>query len=199
MASLDMEHWDIRALPGFHTLFALEPQLRGPHRPLGRLQLNTPQLDHTTELIQQLNAETRTKPQGYRVMARGLFSQLVVYLSRCYSEMPASDSLDLLRLGDAIAHIETHYPNHITLEELARTAHMSPRHFQRLFRRTTGYPAFEHLLRVRLRHAAELLRNTTRTITDIAYSCGFRDSNYFSRCFRQYMEQSPSHYRRSHA
>ncbi len=198
MEKLHMEDWDIRSLPGFHALFSLEPTLRAQHQFQSRLRLSDRQLDHANELVMALASETSSRSPGYRVMARGVFMQLVVFLSRCYSATPGTESLDILRLGDAIAHMEQHFSEGVSLEDLADKAHMSKRHFQRVFQTCTGTSPIAYLLGVRLRNAAELLRSTTREITDIAFACGFRDGNYFTRCFRKHMGTTPKVYRDAH-
>lgn len=197
--ALGMINWDIRALPGFHALFALEPAFRTQHNFRSRLQLNERQLKQTNELIHSLTHETETRAPGYRVMAKGLFMQLAVMLSRIYSNAPTEESQDLLRIGNAIAHIETNYAEKITLENLATKSHLSKRHLSRIFHHCIGRAPIDHLLHVRCQKAAELLKRTNRTITDIAFECGFQDSNYFTRCFRKIMEQTPNQYRKTHA
>lgn len=194
--ALKMEQWDIRALPGFHALFSIEPAFRTQHKLQSRLQLSERQLNHVNGLIRNLTHETTERPPGYRVMATGLFMQLAVYLSRCYSAEPAEESIGLLRIGDAIAHMETHFAEGISLEDLAAKSHLSRRHFQRIFRDCVGRSPIDHLMRVRIRKAAELLRSTEHSITEIAFDCGFQDSNYFTRCFRKVMHQTPREYRK---
>lgn len=196
--ALQMNQWDVRALPGFHALFALEPVLRTQQKFNSRLQLSESQLRHVNEIIQNLQRETGARNPGYRVMAEGLFMQLTVFLSRCYSDKPSSESHDLLRLGDAIACIETRFAEKITLDELAKKAQFSKRHFQRIFQECMGRSPIDHLLHIRVQKAAELLRHSDRTITDIAFDCGFTDSNYFTRQFRKMAGYSPSEYRRNH-
>lgn len=195
--ALMMDRWDIRTLPGFHALFSLEPAFRTQHNFRSRLQLSERQLNRVNEIIHDLTRETETRNPGYRVMAKGLFMQLSVHLSRCYSDEPSDESLDLLRIGDAIAHIETHYAEKISLDELAAKSHLSKRHFLRTFHACIGRAPIDHLMHVRIQKAAELLRHTNRTITDIAFDCGFQDSNYFTRCFRKTMEQTPKQYRQN--
>lgn len=193
--ALNMEQWDIRALPGFHALFSLEPVLRTQHKLKSRLQLSERQLNHVNGLLHNLTRETTAQTPGYRVMAAGLFMQLAVYLSRCYTAEPTDESIGLLRIGDAIAHIETHFTENITLDELAEKSYLSKRHFQRIFHDCIGRSPIDHLIHVRIQKAAELLRFTERSITEIAFDCGFQDSNYFTRCFRKVMEQTPREYR----
>lgn len=193
--ALQMNQWDIRALPGFHALFALEPVLRTQQKFNSRLQLTSRQLNHVNEIIHDLMREAQTHNPGYRIMAKGLFMQLAVYLSRCYSDKPSEESINLLRLGDAIAHIETCFAEKITLDDLAQKAHLSSRHFQRIFMECIGRSPIDHLLHVRTQRAAELLKHSNQTITEIAFECGFSDGNYFTRQFRQIMSQTPRQYR----
>ncbi len=195
--ALMMNQWDIRALPGFHALFSLEPAFRTQHNFESRLQLSERQLSQVNEMIHELTRETEKRSPGYRVMVKGLFMQLAVRLSRAYSAEPTDESLDLLRIGDAIAHIETHYQDKITLDELAKKSHLSKRHFTRIFKECTGHSPIDHLMHVRVQRASELLKHTDRTITHITFDCGFSDSNYFTRCFRRAMNQTPKQYRQS--
>ena len=195
--ALLMHRWDIRALPGFHALFSLEPAFRAQHNFAGRLQLSERQLGRVNAMIGELTQEMTQRSPGYRVMARALFMQLAVQLSRAYSAAPTEESIDLLRIGDAIAHIETHYRQKITLAELAHTSHLSQRHFTRIFQECLGRAPIDYLMQVRLQRATELLKHSDRTITDVAYECGFSDSNYFTRCFRKAMGQPPSQFRHS--
>lgn len=194
--ALGMANWDIRTLPGFHALFKLEPVLRNQQKFNSCLQLHEPQLQLADEQLHALQQETTLKNPGYRVMANGRFMQLAVFLSRCYSDTPAKESLNLLRLGDAIAHIETHYAEKISLDNLARKAHLSPRHFQRIFHDCLEHSPIDYLMHIRIQKAALLLRSTGHTITNIALDCGFSDSNYLARQFRKVMNQTPGQYRK---
>lgn len=195
--ALKMDQWDIRTLPGFHALFSLEPAFRTQHNFKSRLQLSERQLNRVNEMTHDLTRETEARSPGYRVMAKGLFMQLAVSLARAYSTTPNQESIDLLRIGDAIAHIETHYAGKITLSELAEKSHLSQRHFTRIFQECIGHSPIDHLMHVRCQKAADLLKGTDRTITDIAFECGFSDSNYFTRCFRKVRAQTPNQFRRN--
>jgi len=195
---LSMASWDIRALPGFHALFFLEPAYRSQHNFESRLQLSPQQVQTVLPLIRQLESETRDHRGGYRVMARAVFMQLCVHLSRWYSDNgQASPSTDLLRIGKAIAFLETNYAEKITLKQLAATSHLSERQFCRIFQQCLNRSPIEHLLQVRIQQASDLLRDSSLSITEIAFACGFSDGNYFTRCFRNVRNQTPSHYRQT--
>lgn len=193
--TLGLESWDIQSLPGFHAFFCLEPAFRSKYGFRSRLQLSNKYLLEAKNSIHHMSEEMKAAKPGYKIAVSGLFMHLAVTLSRCYSETPSEESLDLLRLGSAIAHIETNYHEHMDVNELAKISNLSRRHFMRTFSECMGTTPMNHLMRVRINRAAQMLLETDRTITDIAFDCGFSDSNYFARCFRKILDKSPSQHR----
>lgn len=89
--------------------------------------------------------------------------------------------------------------SHIDLARTARVANLSPFHFLRLFTRVLGVTPHQYLLRSRLRHAARLLVERDRAITDIAYQVGFADLSNFTRTFRRVAGVSPREFRNAAA
>lgn len=198
---LDMDNWDIRELPGYHVLFSLEPAFRDSHRFRSRLTIEGPMFTKVSELVKELAAAVGDREPGYRVLAKGLFMQLVIMLSKCYSNAPGTDNdtTDLLRLGDTIAYIESNYPEKISSDKLAELAHMTVRTLQRTFNQCMQMTPSDYITQVRVRNAAHLLKESDFPVTEIAMSCGFSDSNYFSRIFSRSMGMSPSEYRKKTA
>jgi AraC family transcriptional regulator len=84
----------------------------------------------------------------------------------------------------------------LNLETLASEAGYSRRHFLRMFRAATGHSPHQHLLQLRLDHAATLLRNGM-PIIDIADACGFSSHSHMSRAFHQRFGQTPMEFRRT--
>ena len=70
------------------------------------------------------------------------------------------------------------------------------RTFNRLFRDATATTPHNYLVKLRLSRAMRALRETEGSITDVAFACGFNDSNYFSYSFSKMTGMSPSEYRR---
>jgi AraC family L-rhamnose operon transcriptional activator RhaR/AraC family L-rhamnose operon regulatory protein RhaS len=93
--------------------------------------------------------------------------------------------------------MELHYAEKLSLRDLARHAHLSPNHFIRMFRQYYGMTPARYVNDLRIDRARELLRGTERSVTDIALSCGFGDSNYFARAFRKVEGLTPRAYRKS--
>jgi len=150
---------------------------------------------HAEELIRRLQRELRECAPGFEAAALALLLELVVFAARSYGEDSRPDRAALLRMGEVIGRIEREFTGRITLAELARSAHVSPNHLLRLFKTATGSTPGDYLLRVRLRHAAKLLRQSTLAIGEVAEASGFADSNYFSRKFRETYGKSPRAYR----
>ncbi len=85
----------------------------------------------------------------------------------------------------------------LVVAELAAQSGLSVRSFQRRFSQATGLSPQQYLQKLRMDSAEELLRNSNLPVTDISHHCGFNDSSYFCKLFRQRYEFSPGEYRRS--
>ena len=80
----------------------------------------------------------------------------------------------------------------ITLSSLAKRFSVSPEHFSRLFKKETGLGFSKYLNSLRLQYAEQLLKSSEgQSITRIAEICGFDDSNYFSKKFKEVYGNSP--------
>ncbi len=100
------------------------------------------------------------------------------------------------RVRRALLLMEQHLADPLTVEDIARKVNISTRQFERLFRFSTGVSPTAFYRVLRLRYGLWLLRNSTRSITDIAVECGFADCAHFSRQFREGFGVSPSALRR---
>jgi transcriptional regulator GlxA family with amidase domain len=121
--------------------------------------------------------------------------QLIIFLARRYSDAGTHSSKVWWQIGEVISHIERSYAEPLTLDTLAEIAAMSPRNLIRRFREGTGLSPITYLVRLRIRRAAELLRNTDLSIAEIADAVGISDSNYFSRQFKNTMGVNPRVFR----
>lgn len=196
---LHMDFQDLASLPGYHALFTLEPAWRKRHRFKSRLHLSLAELGHVLGLVDQLDTELKSRPPGFGFMATATFMQMLGFLSRCYERSRNPDSKSLLRIAQAITHLETNLDRDTKLDDLAKIAGMSKRSFLRAFQAATNKSPIAYLIQLRVNRAASLLRRGNETITDIAFRVGFSDSNYFTRQFRKIFDVSPKAYRRKHA
>lgn len=195
--ALPTDFADLQSLPGYHALFMLEPAWRKRHHFNSRLQLNPAELAEAIEMVERLEAELDDRHAGFGVMATTSLLQLATFLSRCYSKSRSPQSKSLLRVAEAIAHIERHFADPITLDELIDIAGMSRRNFIRTFEATMGSPPITYLIRQRVRKASKMLQQSDESISQIALAVGFSDSNYFSRQFKLQTGQSPRDFRKN--
>ena len=84
----------------------------------------------------------------------------------------------------------------INVGDLASTLATSRSGLQRKMKHLLGITPQDFLREARIKHACLLLRNTSKSIAEVAYSCGFTDPKYFSRCFKNSIGQSPSEYKK---
>ena len=188
---------DLRRMPGYCAMFMLEPTYRRQHRFASRLHLSRLPLAHVEHLAAEMEKENANGSSGHEIILHAKLLELLVYLSRAYSNTESTEAHALLRVGNVIGTLENDYARDWQLEELTQTAHMSRSNLMRVFRKATGQTPIEYLLRIRTQRAMELLRNSDLTITEIALEVGFNDSNYFSRQFRKITGESPRDFRKS--
>jgi AraC-like DNA-binding protein len=102
---------------------------------------------------------------------------------------------DRRRAVETALWIDAHSQDDIDLEQAAHQAGISPFHFLRLFSGVLGVTPHQYLLRSRLRHAARLLADDERPVTDVAYDVGFSDLSNFVRTFGRAAGLSPRKFR----
>ena len=196
MDQLGIPARDIETMAGYHALFELEPVLRARHGFKSRLRLSPNNLTEAESFIETMERELDKRPPGYQFMTVTLLMRLIIYLARCYTQSRNESCHAFVRLAKAIDCLESQHDRHIALSQLAGMVHMSARNFQRTFRKVMGTSPIEHLVRLRIAHATELLQQEKHlNITEIAYRVGFQDSNYFTRQFHKIIGYSPRKFR----
>lgn len=187
----------LAAMAGYQALVHLEPLARRRLDFGGKLRLSSVRMEQTRNLLNRLQGELEARSEGYIAAAGALLVELIVLLCRSYREQGTESSRDLTDIGRVIAYLEREYASRVGICDLIELVAMSERSLLRKFSYATGTTPIQYLLRVRVAHAARLLRETSLPVTDIAGRVGFDDSNYFSRQFHQILGSSPTEYRRS--
>jgi AraC-like DNA-binding protein len=80
----------------------------------------------------------------------------------------------------------------LQMQDLQEDMPINPDYLRRLFRQEHGVAPREYLIKLRLEHAAHLLRYEGASVSEAAFRSGFYDPLYFSRLFRRYKGISPS-------
>jgi AraC-like DNA-binding protein len=103
-----------------------------------------------------------------------------------------SDSRRVLKVKNYIAK---NYTEEIRLNTLADIAGMSPSAFSRFFKSHTGRNLSEYIIEQRLGYASRMLVDTSNSIAEICYACGFNNLSNFNRIFKKKKNCSPSEFR----
>jgi AraC-like DNA-binding protein len=125
------------------------------------------------------------------------FCELYVLLSKVIAE--TRDDLGkpknhYVTLG--LDFLSNFYSTQLTVDDIAKQAGISSRHFSRLFVQELGITVPDYLGILRIKKAKDLLQNSEMDITRIAYSLGFNSSQYFTTCFKRIEHVTPKEYRR---
>lgn len=102
------------------------------------------------------------------------------------------------RIEKVMEFINARFEKPITLDEAARIANMTESAFSRFFKLRTGITFVDCLTEVRLGHASRMLIDTTKTIAEIAYACGFNNISNFNRIFKKKKGCTPRELRESY-
>lgn len=105
---------------------------------------------------------------------------------------PAVDSRRVLKVQE---YIETNYRDEVRLADLAALVGMTPTAFSRFFKLRTGRSISDYLIDIRLGHATRALVDSTMSVAEICYSCGFNNISNFNRIFKKKKGSSPKVFR----
>lgn len=136
---------------------------------------------------------------GYELLVRNELSFVILDLIGRQSFEQNSISRKQLRNEERIHHmlqyIEQHYAEPISLQDLSSSISISVSECIRCFKDTLMMTPINYIRMFRLIKAEEQILHTNKTISEIAYDCGFPETSYFNRCFKKQYKQTPLQYR----
>ena len=127
-------------------------------------------------------------------------SNWIQYEDCMYQYREKCNDLSLLNQMDELVSFFDIYENYdkkLSLEDMSDKFHISRSYLSKKFKAVTGFGFKEYIVNVRIKNACRLLLETNKSITDIAFECGFNDSNYFGDAFRHVKGVSPNKYRKN--
>lgn len=138
---------------------------------------------------------------GYEFRIRSALSELLFLLTAHQPAAGKPPSDKILRDGERIkrmlSYIEEHYPEDLHSSAIAQAAAISESECLRCFRSTIGTTPMQYVKQFRIQAASGLLLSTEFKIADIATRCGFQDTSYFTKTFREMKGMTPQAYRKS--
>lgn len=136
---------------------------------------------------------------GYEIKLRDALSEIWLMLLALSRSMPVRNKTPDQysdKIKQMMIYIHEHYPEKISVPQLASAAYLSERECFRVFRDCLHMTPTDYLKNYRLQAACRMLAQGRESITDICHACGLGSSSYFGKAFREYAGCSPSEYRR---
>jgi len=164
-----------------------------------------PEIPWQQELIRHLERMMEAydnKMPGFEAFMKG---SLLIMLSQIaaegrsvnHSQSDDADTTKINRLKKVILYIQDNYREPIRTRDLSELIPMSEGQFCRFFKAMTRKTPVDYINSYRIRQAADLLQQSERKISDIAFEVGFDNVSYFIKVFRKAMKCSPSEFRKS--
>lgn len=152
--------------------------------------------DKVNHLISSIYTAFREQDSCYEMTVQRNISQIFEHIFRNFDFWPRIEASRVqlsaqIRIRKMLTYIYEHYAQTITLEEIAGAANISRSEAGRCFKEYLGCSPVEALIQYRLQNAHRLLEETTLTLQEISYECGFHSVHYFSRQFRKHYGYTP--------
>lgn len=103
------------------------------------------------------------------------------------------------RIDSALEYMNRNFQKNITLTEVSKLVNMTEVSFSRFFKTRTGITFMDSLLELRLGNASRLLIDTTQSVAEVAYNCGFNNISNFNRLFKKKKGCTPKEFRESYS
>jgi AraC family transcriptional regulator len=164
--------------------------------------LDCPDLPHLRAAMWELDAELTTGSAGGPLAAVSLANVLAVQLIRHISAPRKSQrtrdgKLPRARLRTVIEYIEEHLDASPSLEQMAAIAYISPYHFARQFKTSTGLSPHQYVIARRVERAKHLLQDGGDfSLAEVAVHAGFSDQSQFCQHFKRLVGVTPGQFRK---
>ena len=149
------------------------------------------------EKIEEISVMFEAADFGYEFFIKSSLNQIFYQLMKDAkkAEVPVQNAKSSIIKG-VIDYIKENYAKTISLQELAEWANTSKEYLCRIFNEMTDISPIVYLNRYRIRQSTFLLLNSSRSISDIALSCGFNNSSYYNKLFMRHMGCTPTEFRK---
>jgi len=135
-----------------------------------------------------------------KVMALDTQEDLCIWISRALDDFIESvyssqDAKKISQLKPAMEYMQYHYDLPMTLEDVAKQAHMSVSRLAYLFKEQVGITVIEYLTNIRINQAKQQLLVSNNNCTQICFGVGYNNQSYFTRIFKQVVGMTPRQFR----
>jgi AraC-like DNA-binding protein len=153
-------------------------------------------LNGILRICEEMHSESRN-PFKLIALAAGLCADVGGHVQQ--DPKDCMDARLQMMLWTMTQFIHTHFGSKLTIDDIASSGALCRSKCHELFKKHTGQTPNTYLNRCRIANSCEMLRDSDRTICEIALSCGFQSASYFSHVFRKETGLSPQDYRRQNS
>ena len=191
-SNLPLPQLDGINLPIYQEIFSLHDKRHDPSQPITRLDEES--IIELQQMSTPLIEELKKSSPGYNLRVFGLFIAAMVTICRSgnFNNIKVADNSAL----PALHYINLHFKEKISISKLLAVTKLSRNTLFRKFRELTGYTPIDYQLNKKLDAARELLKTSSMTTGEIAFNCGFCDSNHLIRLFSEKYGVTPGKIRR---
>jgi AraC-like DNA-binding protein len=181
-------------------IYAMIGSARGPAAPqpsIGVTRLAPAAFEEACALLTRIDVEGRQRRPGREIMQRLVLVELLMVVYRCLQSGSEAENVGRarFRIEDAVDYIRDRYAEELSLPDIAAHFGLNPSYLSRLFTRHTGKHLFEYLNTLRIQKSCLLLKRSSMSIVEIAFSVGYNNLSHFNRYFRRVMVMSPREFR----
>ncbi|OKP76181.1 hypothetical protein A3842_18345 [Paenibacillus sp. P3E] len=155
--------------------------------------------------VRELLSRYERQSTAYEMSLKGLLLQFIADIYQ-YGLIESSNESGSLhgreynrQIKQVLSYMETHSSEKLELDQLASVVSLSRSHFCTFFKTLTGMRPMEYLNYIRINKAASLLRSGSYNVLEAALESGYQHVSYFSKCFKFYMNMTPSEYKTRHS
>lgn len=196
---------------GSETIVQFKPDV------LGQTFLNMPEMKAITLLLERAKRGIMYNPETKKVVGPKIQKLLefdgikkIILLLEILNDLALSNHYTLLnvdgfafettpqdsnKIDIIFKHINNNFERQIPLDEIANKASITVPAFCRYFKKATGKTFTKLVNEYRVVHATKLLSESTSSITDICFECGFNNFSHFNKLFKEFTGKSASKYR----
>lgn len=152
---------------------------------------------HYKDLFSRLIRHHSAPNENSDILLQSLILDLIYQISRETAHMTMlkrGKTNHGERFAAVFKYIDENLTKELSLESVAKAAHLSPIHFHNTFKAAVGKTLRDYVEEQRIKKAVQLLTNTSLTLAQIAYECGFSSQSYFSYVFKRRMKKTPRQY-----
>ncbi len=168
----------------------LDELMLNPH-----IKLSEAEIPSFRKIIKRIELEANGNEKNSIILQQIYLHELLALLCRHRKDDVDSDFGSSCRIAQETAkYISTEYKQPLGLNVLARRYSVSEGYLSKIFKKYTGMGINQYINISRIMAAKDMLDSADMTVTEVAYKCGFNDSNYFSQVFKQIIGVTPKKY-----